>query len=130
MKEIKDFQGYFATQQGQIWSNKSKKFLQAYPTKKGYLQVALRNKNETKRKYVHRLIAQTFLYNPNPTEFTQVNHKNGIRTDNRLSNLEWVTPTQNLNIMNDMQIELKLTLQKAIQKQGYEKILELLKNNC
>ena len=32
--------------------------------------------------------------------------------------------------MNDMQIELKLTLQKAIQKQGYEKILELLKNNC
>lgn len=130
MKEIKNFQGYFISEQGQIWSKKRNKFLKAYNTNKGYLQVALRQNGETKRQYVHRLVAQTFLDNPDPQKFTQVNHKNGIRTDNRLSNLEWVTPTQNLNVMNNIQIELKRTLQKAIQKQGYEKILEILKNNC
>lgn len=130
MKEIKNFQGYFISEQGQVWSKKSNKFLKAYNANKGYLQVALRQNGETKRQYVHRLVAQTFLDNPDPQKFTQVNHKNGIRTDNRLSNLEWVTPTQNLNVMNNIQIELKQTLQKAIQKQGYEKILEILKNNC
>lgn len=42
---------------------------------------------------VHRLMAVTFLGDPNGL---QVNHKNGIKTDNRLSNLELVTPSENM----------------------------------
>lgn len=57
----------------------------------GYLEVALRAGGCTLRRRIHRLVAETFL-GSSPTE---VNHKNGIKTDNRLVNLEYATRRQN-----------------------------------
>lgn len=44
--------------------------------------------------YVHRLIAKAFI--PNPKGLTEINHKNGIKTDNRIKNLEWTTKNDNI----------------------------------
>jgi hypothetical protein len=63
----------------------------------GYKTVCLGDSQGKKTKmYIHRLLAQTFLKNPDPITHTQVNHKNGSKIDNRLRNLEWVTHADNV----------------------------------
>lgn len=49
-----------------------------------------------KNYYVHRLVALTFVHNPDPKTLTQVNHKDGDKENNHHSNLEWVSPSQNI----------------------------------
>lgn len=59
----------------------------------GYKEVALTKNGKTKTLLLHRLIALHFI--DNPKNYPCVNHKNGIKTDNRLENLEWCTRSQN-----------------------------------
>lgn len=60
---------------------------------KGYYMVHLSVNGIGGLKTVHRIIAETFIDNPN--KYPQINHKNGIKTDNRVENLEWCTQSQN-----------------------------------
>lgn len=80
---------YVIYSDGRIWSDHSKRFLTPFTDKDGYLEVTL---NKVRWK-VHRLIATLFI--ENDAIKPMINHKNGIKHDNRVENLEWVTATEN-----------------------------------
>lgn len=86
--------GYSATTTGRIYSHKTKRFLTLNKTTHGYLKVTLSLDKVYKNYSVHRLIALTFLDNPN--NYPCVNHKDGCKTNNNLNNLEWCTYSHNL----------------------------------
>ena len=79
---------YEVSTDGRIRRNK--KELKGSINEKGYIRVNIHGK----KTMLHRIIAEVFI--GSPKEFQQVNHKNGIKSDNRVENLEWVTPSENL----------------------------------
>lgn len=69
------------------------KILKQQVNRKGYCMVSLRKDNKTYAKYVHILVAQAFLHKNHPNDI--VNHKDGNKTNNHVTNLEYTTYSQN-----------------------------------
>ena len=90
MKEINGLESYLITKQGAIFSKITNKYLVPKIDKFGYLQITIKEKCYR----VHRLVAKTYLHNYRNLDV--VNHKNGIKIDNRLENLEWVSQKENV----------------------------------
>jgi hypothetical protein len=91
MKEHPIHKGYFITEDGKVFSSHTNKFLSQEIDRSGYKIVTLRKYN--KHFKVHRLVAETYI--PNQENKPQVNHIDRNRSNNNLSNLEWVTSKEN-----------------------------------
>lgn len=89
---LEDFFEYYVTTDGKIYSMKGKtprEIKQVYLTRKGsYRIVKLSNRGKVRNFYVHRLVAQLFILNPNQS--WGVEHINGDLDDNHVSNLRWI----------------------------------------
>lgn len=92
-KRIKGYPKYTIYSNGTIFSDYTGKFLCTTNRSRGYNLATLTNQGEKKSFTVHRLVAKHFI--PNPENKKEVNHINGIKTDNRVDNLEWVTSSEN-----------------------------------
>lgn len=88
---------YYVFPNGKIFNKSRKSFLSPIKNASGYNYVTLITKNDGKKNiYVHRIVAEHFIENEDPSTKNQVNHKNKKRSDNRVENLEWVTPSENM----------------------------------
>lgn len=90
---IHGFSDYLIDTNGNVYSTKSKRFLKC-TNRKGYVKVTLCTNGVTKDFSLHRLVASTFI--PNPNNLPQVNHIDGNKLNNNVSNLEWCTSSQNI----------------------------------
>lgn len=110
LKEIPDFAGYYASKEGEIFTTLKQgcrnrydlskriqpKKLNVRYTKKGYGRVYMRRESTNQREdvYIHRIIAELFI--PNPNNLPEVNHLDCNRANNKAENLEWTTRKDNL----------------------------------
>lgn len=100
-RKIPEHSGYYASAQGEIISAKGKepKLISAYDNGTGYRQAALRVAGSSVKRYVHRLVATAFLeapdVDPKGRERSEVNHLDSNKANNRVSNLEWSSSSEN-----------------------------------
>lgn len=99
IRTVKEFPKYAVSEDGRVFSKNYNhcgymKELTPCKDRKGYLQVHLWQNGRGHSKTVHRLVAKAFI--PNPGNLPEINHKNGIKTDNTVSNLEWCSSSDNL----------------------------------
>lgn len=122
-KPIVGYDGYEISNFGRVKSFKNKniihKILSCTKNIYGYIVIRLNNKEKRYTLKVHRLVAMAFI--PNPENKRTVNHKNGIKNDNRVENLEWNTDSEQqihaykigLNYTSNLQIERVIKMNKG-----------------
>lgn len=87
-RDLKNFENYQISNLGRIYSKKKRTCLRVKRLgNNGYYQVRLSKDGKYIYKNLHRILAETFI--PNPNNYRTVNHINGNKLDNRLENLEW-----------------------------------------
>ena len=93
-REIENYEDYLISDQGRVYSYYTKKFLKPRKKNSGYFQIGLRKNGVRKFYIIHRLVALAFIYNLE-NKLT-VNHIDGCKANNHVSNLEWNTQKENI----------------------------------
>lgn len=93
-KSVVGFEKYYlVSPSGKVFSMRSQKMLSSFVSS-GYEQVELNVDGKAVKKLVHRLVAETYI--PNPDKLPCVNHKDGNKLNNWVGNLEWCTYKENM----------------------------------
>lgn len=91
-------------------NHKKEKILKPIKDKDGYLRICLCKNNKKKIKAIHRLVAEAFISNPNNKPV--INHKDGIKYNNNVNNLEWCTISENSKHAYDNRLRIISERQK------------------
>ncbi len=121
-KDIEGYENlYKISNMGRVKSIKNDNLLRLSTQIDGYIKVGLSKNNKQSSKLVHRLVCESFLKNVENKPY--VNHINSVRNDNRLTNLNYVTPSEN------MSHAIKIGNLKTSKKNRYNNLLKILNIN-
>jgi hypothetical protein len=105
-KKIKANPKFFISKQGTIYFLKQNKLKNAYNNPHGYSRICIpTTENPNKKFYVHRLVAEAYI--PNPNNYEQVNHIDLNKHNNNMDNLEWCS--QSMNIKHNVKHNTRLS---------------------
>ena len=124
-KDVPNYEGlYQVSNLGRVKSLKfgKDKILKPQEGKRGYMKVGLWKEGERKYSYVHRLIMLAFVGESD----LQVNHKNGVKTDNCLENLEYCTASENTLHAYDTGLMIPTKGEKTVIQRSQELALSAL----
>lgn len=120
MQPIKDYEGkYFITQEGDVVNAKGNVLAVVVNKQTGYKAVSLWKDNKGQTRTVHRLVATTYI--PNPNNLPEVNHIDGNKLNNQVDNLEWVTRSSNMQHAYNVGLHKQT---KLLDAPTYESLLE------
>lgn len=94
-KPVKGYENYIISTDGKVKNIITGKILKGGQNQKGYLQVQLYKNGKRIQPFIHKLVAEAFI--DNPDNKPQVNHIDGNKTNNNISNLEWCDNRENQN---------------------------------
>jgi hypothetical protein len=100
--ELENYTNYILYKDGKVWSKKTNRFLKSWVSKNGYVKVCLsqlKDKQLTKQFYIHRLLAKYYIPNDDK-EKKYIDHIDRNKTNNELTNLRWVTHSENMCNVN------------------------------
>jgi len=122
-QEIKDFEDYLISDNGEVYSKKSNNLLKPRHTKDGYVYYRLSKPGGIQKDFkAHRLVALAYVENPNNLE--TVNHIDGDKTNNHYSNLEWMNRSDQLQHAYDLGLKKPMRgLNHSVAKATVEQVL-------
>ena len=130
-KIMKEHKNYEVSNCGKVKNKKTGRILKTTKNNKGYERFIVYINKKPSIFYMHRVVANNFIDNPN--NYEQINHKNEDKLDNRVENLEWCNNKYNANYgtRNKRIIEKKRhTFKTIIQKDKNDNIVKIWKDIC
>ena len=95
IKQIKNFPKYYITSFGRVWSENTHRWLKPTINKRGNHQREYVSLGRGHKEYIHRLVADAFI--PNPNDYDEIDHIDTNGLNNHVDNLRWATRQQNMN---------------------------------
>jgi DNA-binding NarL/FixJ family response regulator len=123
MGKIENYPNHIISKDGVVINTKTGNTLKSYIGSTGYYMVGLSHNNKSNPKRVHRLIANAFI--PNPNNKPQINHINGIKTDNSILNLEWCNHSENMEHAFRIGLANNTGEKNGMSKLNSSKVLEI-----
>jgi hypothetical protein len=121
--KIPNHNRYEISKNGIIRNLNNKKIKSQYVSDSGYYMVTFSYDNKSKPQRVHRLIASTFIENPNNYRF--INHIDGNKLNNSISNLEWCTHSHNMKHAFDTGLINNTGIKNGMSKLTKENVIQI-----
>lgn len=123
LEAIKEFPQYEVSECGMVRNKQTKKIKSQYVGSTGYYMVSLWVDSKSKPQRVHRLIAMTWIENPNNYRF--INHIDGDKLNNEIKNLEWCTHLQNMRHAFETGLANNTGVKNGMSKLNDSKVAEI-----